>query len=153
MIRPALHSVLSFGLVCLAAVVMTFFVAIPAMAGVSLPPMPSTRDTNTMEQYRVKVFYEAQKSEQERLKVGQQRYDKMLSNRAIVIQAMAADLAERQQQVGIPSESASRNSIDNKEPNTLRGTIIGTAIIGLGFLGFRYYLNRQNLKETASQKY
>jgi hypothetical protein len=153
MIRPALHPVLSYGLVCLAAVVMTVFVAIPAMAGVSLPPMPSTRDTNTMEQYRVKVFYEAQKSEQERLRVGQERYDKMLTNRAILIQAMVAELAERQKQVIIPSESAVGNSVDNKEPNTLMGTILGTAIIGLGFLGFRYYLNRQNLKDTVSQKY
>jgi hypothetical protein len=85
--------------------------------------------------------------------VGQERYDKMLTNRAVVIQAMAAELAERQKQVNIPAESTVGNSIDNKEPNTLMGTIIGTAIIGLGFLGFRYYLNRQNLKDTATQKY
>jgi hypothetical protein len=153
MIRPALHTVASYRLVCLAAMVMTFFVAIPARAGVGLPPMPNTKDTNAMEQYRVKVFYEAQKSEQERLKVGQERYDKMLTNRAILIQTMAAELAERQKQIVIPSESTVGNSVDNKEPNTLMGTIIGTAIIGLGFLGFRYYLNRQNLKDTASQKF
>src|SRR5450432_927758 len=116
MIRPALHPVLSYGLVCLAAVVMTVFVAIPAMAGVSLPPMPSTRDTNTMEQYRVKVTYEAQKSEQERLRVGQERYDKMMTNRAIVIQAMAAELADREQQVSIPSEPAAETYADHKEP-------------------------------------
>ena len=149
MMRPAFHPFVDCGLVCPAVIIITLVMAIPAMAGVGLPPVLDAAGTNAMEQYRIKVFYDAQKSEQERLRVGQERYDKMLTNRAELLQAMANELAEREIAVAIPSESAVGNSVDNKEPNTLRGTLIGTAIIGLGFLGFRSYLNRQDLKDAA----
>ena len=147
--RPAFHPLVGCGLVCSAVIILTLVMAIPAVAGGGLPPILDANDTNAMEQYRIKVFYDAQKSEQERLRVGQERYDKMLTNRAELLQAMANELAEREIAVAIPSESAVGNSVDNKEPNTLRGTLIGTAIIGLGFLGFRSYLNRQDLKDAA----
>jgi hypothetical protein len=151
MMRPAFHPLVGSGLVCPAVIIITLVMAIPAVAGVGLPPMLDANNTNSMEQYRIKVFYDAQKSEQKRLRVGQERYDRMLTNRAELLQAMANELAEREMAVAIPSESAVGNSVDNKEPNTLRGTLIGTAIIGLGFLGFRSYLNRQSLKDAARQ--
>jgi hypothetical protein len=149
--RSAFQSIGSVSRLCLATIIMTLVMTIPALAGVSLTAMPDAADANAMEQYRIKVFYEAQKSEQAKLRVGQERYDRMLTNRAIIVQAMAAELADREQQVSIPSEPASGNSVDNKEPNTLSGTLIGTAIIGLGFLGFRSYLNRQSSKGAARQ--
>ena len=121
--------------------------------GVSLPPMPADRnDTNAMEQYRIKAFYEAQKSQEEKLRVGQQRYDMMLSNRVKVQTAMAAELADREKQVVLQPEPTAESNAVNQESNTWVVTMVGAALIGLGFLGFRYYLSRQELRDAASQK-
>lgn len=149
--RSAFQSIGSFSRFCLATIIMTLVMTIPALAGVSLTAMPDAADTNAMEQFRIKVFYEAQKSEQAKLRVGQQRYDRMLTNRAIIVQAMAAELADREQQVSIPSELAAETYADHAEPNPWMGTIVGAAVIGLGFIGFRFYLNRQDLKGAARQ--
>jgi hypothetical protein len=153
MMHPATRLVSMACLIGFSVIAMVLNLAIPAMAGVGLPPMPDANDTNALEQYRIKVFYEAQKSQQEKLKVGQERYDRMLTNRAHTITAMAAELAERQKEVGIQSGATAERNVENDEPNTWMGTTLGAAVIGLGFLGFRYYLNRQNLKDMASQKY
>ncbi len=121
--------------------------------GVSLPPMPADRnDTNAMEQYRIKVFYEAQKSQEEKLRVGKQRYELMLSNRVKVQTAMAAELADREKQVVLQPEPTAESNAGNQESNTWVVTMVGAALIGLGFLGFRYYLSRLDLRDAASQK-
>ena len=151
MIRPAVHPVGRISQFFLAVAVMTLVIRVHVMAGVALPPMPKSADTNAMEQYRIKVFYEAQKSEAAKLKVGRERYDKMLTNRAIMLQAMAAELAEREQQVAIPSQPAVGTFRDNQKPDTGISTIIGASVIGLGLIGFRYYLSKLNIKDEASQ--
>jgi hypothetical protein len=151
MIRPAVHPIGRISQFCLAVVVMTLVMRVHVMAGIALPPMPIASDTNAMEQYRIKVFYEAQKSEAAKLRVGKERYDKMLTNRAIMLQAMAAELAEREQQVNIPSQPAVGTYPDNQKSDTGRSTILGASVIGLGLIGFRYYLARLNIKDAASQ--
>jgi hypothetical protein len=151
MIRPAPHPTAVSSLICL-FVITLLGTAIPAVAGVGLPPMPDASDTNAMELYRINVFYQAQKSEQERLKVAQERYDRMLTNRANLLQAIAAESADRHKLIVFQADSTPASSVDNKEPNTLMGTVLGVAVIGLCFMGFRYYLSRQDLKDGASQK-
>jgi hypothetical protein len=151
MIRNASRSIARASLIGFGVVTMMFALTIPAM-GAGLPAMPNRNDTNAMEQFRVKVFYEAQKSQEEKLKVGQQRYDTVLSNRVKVQAAMAAELADRQKEVVLQPESMPGSNAGNQEPNTWVVTTLGAAVIGLGFLGFRYYLSRQELRDAASQK-
>jgi hypothetical protein len=144
MIRTELHSSGDFIGPWLKVVLLMFFMTAPAIAGVGLPPMPDRNDTNAMEQYRINLYYQAQKSHEERLKAGQERYDLMLTNRAHILQAMADELAQREQQVVIPTEAATRTSVANDQPNTWTGTIIGAGVIGLFLIGFKYHLSRQN---------
>jgi hypothetical protein len=151
MIPHALRSIARAGLTGFSLIATMLALAFPAR-GVGLPPMPDTNDTNAMEQYRIKVFYEAQKSQEEKLKVGQQRYDMMLTNRLKVQAAMAAELAEREKQVVLQPEPTAESNAGNQESNTWVVTTVGAALIGLGFLGFRYYLSRLDLRDAASQK-
>lgn len=124
-------------------------IRISGFAGVGLPPMPDPNDTNAMEQYRIAVLYEAQKSGEERLRVGQERYEMMLSNRASVLQVMAGELAERQKSVVIetsPPAKAEKSSL-----RTQNVTLIGVIMTGLAFLGFRHFLSRQEAKNATAK--
>ncbi len=145
------HSTAQTCLTGFSVIAMMLTLAFPAR-GVNLPPMPDKNDTNAMEQYRIKVFYEAQKSQEEKLKVGRQRYDLMLTNRLKVQAGMAAELADRQREVVLEPKPTTGSNADNPQSNTWMVTIVGAAVIGLGFLGFRYYLSRLDLRDTASQK-
>ena len=152
MIRHTPHSTAQTYLTGFSVIAMMLVLAFPAK-GVSLPPMPADRnDTNAMEQYRIKVFYEAQKSQEEKLRVGKQRYELMLSNRVKVQAGMAAELADREKQVVLQPQPTAESYAVNQESNTWVVTAVGAALIGLSFLGFRYYLNRLDLRDTASQK-
>jgi len=126
---------------------------LPVRAGVGLPPMPDSSDTNAMEQYRVKVFYDAQKSEQDKIRVGQERYERKMASRSNTLAAMAAEVAERQQAIVIPSAEQPEANADQIESGTWKGTLFGALVIGAGVLGFRYYLCRQDSKDLAAQKY
>jgi hypothetical protein len=147
MIPPAKNSDIR-GLIWVGAILLLLAIRNPAIAGVSLGPLP--KDAEEAEQRRIVQFYEAQKSEQRKLEVGRERYYLMLSNRAKILGGMAAELASRQQLVGIPSETAAY--AEKKEIDSWNGTAVGVAIILACAIGFRYYLHRQNLKELASQK-
>ncbi len=151
MIRATAHRIIGCGQS--AIVVLIMVMTISSRAGVGLPPLPNPADTNAMEQYRVRVFYEAQKSEQERIRVGQERYDLMLTNRANLLRAMAMESAAQKQMVNIPPKPANEDSSKNSQLDTWLVTSIGAAAIGLCCFGFRSYLNRQDLKDVASQRY
>ena len=153
MIRATSHRIIGCGQSAIVVLIMVMVMTTPGHAGVGLPPMPDPADTNAMEQYRVRVFYEAQKSEQERIRVGQERYELMLTNRANLLRAIAVESAVRKQMVNIPSQPAKGESSKNSQPDTWLDTSIGAAVIGLCCFGFRFYLNRQNLKDVASQRY
>jgi hypothetical protein len=153
MIRPSAHQIISCGQSGTVVLIMAMVLSTPGMAGVGLPPMPDRADTNAMAQYRVQVFYEAQKSEQERLRVAQERYDQKLTNRAQLLQAMAAQFAVRKQVVDIPPQPANEAFVKSNQPDNWLATSIGAGVIGLCFFGFRFYLNRQNSKATAGLKY
>jgi hypothetical protein len=153
MMRPAARQIIGCGLSGIVMLIMAMVMTTPGMAGVGLPPMPDPADTNAMAQYRVQVFYEAKKSEQDRIRVGQQRYDKMLARRGDDLKSMAAELGTRQQEVNIPSTPADKDFGNNNQPSTWLGTAIGAAVIGFGCFGFRIHLNRQNLKGVAGKKY
>ena len=153
MIHPAARQIIGCGRTGIVLLIMAMVITTPGKAGVGLPPMPNPADTNAMAQYRVRVFYEAQKSHQEKLRVGQERYDRMLTNRARLLQGMAAEFAVRQQVVDIPAQPAHDNSGKNIHPDNWLGTSIGAAAIGFCVFGFRFYLNRQNSKNAAGLKY
>jgi hypothetical protein len=143
MICTALIPILRYSLIWLIAMGM----AISVIAGVALPPMPDKNDTNAMAQYWIKVNYDAQKSQQEKLRVGLERYEKSKVKRAIILQAMAAELAGRQAAIVIPSKPSA--SYVANDSNTWIVTVLGAAVIGLSFLGFRYYLNRLDAKDSV----
>ena len=151
MIRQTSRSIARASLIGFSVITMMLALIFPAK-GVGLPPMPNQNDTNAMEQYRIKVFYEAQKSQEQKLKVGQQRYETMLSNRVKVQAAMAAELAEREKEVVLQPEPTAGSNTVNQESNTWVVTAVGAALIGLGFLGFRYYLSRLDSRDTVNQK-
>ena len=153
MIHPAAHWMTRCGQSGIVVLIMAMVMTTPGMAGVGLPPMPNPADTNAMAQYRVQVFYEAQKSEQERLRVGQERYDRMLTNRANILQGMAAQFAAREQVVDIPSKPANDDPGKNEPLDHWLGTGIGAVAVGLCCFGFRFYLNRQGSKNAAGLKY
>ena len=153
MILPAARQIIGCGQNGIVLLILAMVMNTPRLAAVGLPAMPNSADTNTMEAYRVQVFYQAQKSEQARLRVGQERYALMLTNRAQVLQAMAAQFTSREQVVNIPPNSPDADFVKNNQPNTWLGTSIGAAAIGLCFFGFRFYLNRQNLRDVAGPKY
>ena len=153
MIHPAARQIIGCGQSGFVMLFMAMLMTTPGMAGVGLPQMPDPADTNAMAQYRVRVYYEAQKSGEERLRVGRERYDRMLTNRAHLLEAMAAQLAVRKQVVDIPPQPANEDFVKNNQPDTWLATSIGAGVIGLCVFGFRFYLNRQSSKDAAGLKY
>ena len=153
MIHPAARQIIGCGQVGILMLVMAMVMTTPGMAGVALSPLPDRSDTNAMEAYRVQVYYEAQKSQQEKIRVGQERYDRMLTNRAHLLQAMAEQFAVRKQLVDIPSQPANKDFVENNQPDTWLASSIGAAVVGFCFFGFRFYLNRQDSKDAAGLKY
>jgi hypothetical protein len=149
LIRPASHLIMRSNLFWLSTVVLVLAMSIPALAGVAVGSVLT--NAADADQRRVAIFYEAQKSYQEKLRVGQLRYKMMQTNRANILAGMTSELAARQQVVVIPSTPASY--AEKSEPQTWTGILLGVAVLGLGFLGFRYYLNRQNMKDAAGHKY
>jgi hypothetical protein len=149
MICPASHLIVRSNLFWLSTVVLVLAMSIPALAGVAVGSI--TTNAADADQRRIAIFYEAQKSYQEKLRVGQLRYKMMQTNRVNILAGMASELAARQQMVVIPSTSASY--AEQSEPQTWTGILLGVAVIGLGVLGFRYYLSRQNMKDAAGHKY
>jgi hypothetical protein len=146
MTSPVAHPIARNGLRWLGAIVIMLGMAVSAVAGVALPPMPDQNDTNAMEQYRIKVFYDAQKSEQEKLRVGRVRYQRDLAKRAAIVQERSDEFAERANVIVMPAQSSPGSGAGVEEQNSWVGTAIGVAAIGLAFLGFRYYLSRQDAK-------
>jgi hypothetical protein len=153
MIHPATRQIIGCSQNGIVMLIMAMVLTTPGKAGVGLPPMPDRADTNAMAQYRVQVYYEAQKSEQERLRVAQERYDQKLTNRDQLLQAMAAQFADRKQVVDIPPRPANEDFVKNNQPDNWLATSIGAGVIGLCFFGFRFYLNRQNSKAAPGLKY
>jgi hypothetical protein len=148
MSRLAFNSTANACRIWCATGVVVICIRISGFAGVGLPPMPDPSDTNAMEQYRIAVLYEAQKSGEERLRVGKERYELMLSNKASVLQVMAGELAERQKSVVLQTTSPAK--VEKSSLRTQNITLIGVVATGLAFLGFRHYLNRQESKNATT---
>jgi hypothetical protein len=152
--RPALDPSARLRLIWFSVGVLTLAITLQSRAGIGLPAMPDQSDTNAMEQYRISRFYEGEKSYQEKLKVGRERYYYMLSNRNGVVAAMVRELEDRKKVIGVQAAAASRSSyyVEGEKSNTWFITALGAAVIGLGLLGFRYYLNRQNVKGASGRE-
>ncbi len=148
MSSPVAHPIAKFDPFWLGVIVLMLMVmAGPVIAGVALPPMPDQNDTNAMEQYRIKVLYDAQKSEQEKIRVGRERYKRDLAKRAAIVQSRSDEYEERAKVIAMSGGSSPGGSDAGVQPqDSWVGTAIGVAAIGFAFLGFRYYLSRQEAK-------
>ncbi len=98
MILPTSHSIARHNLFWIGTVIFLLVSPTFAVAGISLGPNTNA-DPAAEEQRRIAQFYEAQKSNQEKLKVGQQRFEQKKVNRAKLLAAMTAELAVRQETV------------------------------------------------------
>jgi len=125
---------------------MTLAMAIPGLAAVSLGP--KAKDAAKEEQLRNSQFREAQASLQEKLRVGEKRYEQRQAARANAIEAMAAELANRQRVVVIRSGAAS--PVPNQEASMMWAESLVLpavlAALGCGFLGFRHYRSHQRVE-------
>ena len=105
MIYPAPHSMSRCSLACITAILIMLGMAISAIAAVSLGP--KVKDAANEEHRRSLQFLEAQRSLQKKLEVGQARDERRQGARAKAIQAMAAELTNRQKTVVIRPVAAS----------------------------------------------
>ncbi|MEJ0090054.1 MAG: hypothetical protein WDM80_09965 [Limisphaerales bacterium] len=148
MILPASHSIARHSLSWIGAVILLLVSPTFAMAGISLGPNTNDNPAEA-EQRRIAQFYEAQKSNQEKLKVGQQRFEQKKVNRAKLLAAMTAELAVRQETVTL--QAAVVPNVEKTESSKWAGNLLGGGVVGLGFLGFRYYLGRQEKKNVIGR--
>jgi hypothetical protein len=125
--------------VWLGVVLVLLSMSTPVLAGVDLGPVP--KDKNEAEDRRIMQAYEAQKSYEEKLRVGKERTLKRETNRVRMVAAMTSELVEREKTVSIPMETTTRGA--SQSADTWSGTALGVLAVGIGFLAFRFYLKRQ----------
>ena len=149
MISQALRPGFFTSLLWLVAISLAMLAPDSSRAGIALGPKIS-EDPAEAEQRRITQFYEAQKSNQEKLKAGKSRYDQKLESRAKLLAAMSAEVAARQQTITLPPPTVIY--AQNPEPRRWGGTVVGLVVIALAFLGFRYYLSRLDSKKPIARK-
>ena len=103
---------------------------------------PFLTDTNAAEQHRQQMFYQAELSHQEQLKVGRERYQKKLDRRAADLAGMEAQLQIQAQTIALAPPTVQTEGSD------IRGFGIGVQLLIAGLLivsifGFEYFARRR----------
>jgi hypothetical protein len=136
--------ILSRGLIATAAVLITLAVSNHARAAISQGPVLT--NTTAAEQRRLNMFYQAEQSYQEKLKVGRERFHKKEVDRAKTIAAMSSELQARRESVVIEPIETPR-----VDPNLPVGWFKSSMLVGMlvaGVLGFVSFVNRARLQEA-----
>ena len=136
-------------LVWIGAISLAVLAPTSSRAGIALGPKTSD-DPAEAEQRRITQFYEAQKSNQEKLKAGKIRYDQKLESRAKLLAAMSAEVAARQQTITLQPPTVTYSQ--KAESRSWGGTVVGVLVIVLAFVGFKYYSNRLDSKKPARRR-
>lgn len=129
----------------MAAMALLMALAVANRAGAAIAQGPVLTNAAAAEERRIALFYQAEQSFQEKLKVGRERYQKRQLDRAKTIASMSAELEARRETVVIrPIEPPSVN------PNMPVGWLhssMAVAVLASGLLGFVSFLNRERLQE------
>lgn len=139
MIQPPPHHIIRPHLTWLAALLITLAMAMGARAAISEGPKPI--NAYEAQKRRNVLLFEANQSDQEKLRVGQERYQQMQTNRAKIIASMSLELQARQQTVVVqPAAGPSAPSAKPKEPGRWLKPLLAVVALAAGFFGFGYYL-------------
>jgi hypothetical protein len=141
MIHPTPYSNTRSRQISVTAILLLLAVALRTDAAVSLGPI--TTNAAEAEQIRILQSYDAKLSQQRKLEVGKERYERRQADRAKAIEAMSAELVARQKVVVFPPAAASLNK-GYADTSSWPWLLLGVAALGAGFLGLRYYRSRQN---------
>jgi predicted type IV restriction endonuclease len=129
----------------MAAMALLMGLTVANRAGAAIAQGPVLTNAAAAEERRIALFYQAEQSFQEKLKVGRERYQKRQLDRAKTIASMSAELEARRETVVIrPIEAPSVN------PNMPVGWLhssMAVAVLASGLLGFVSFLNRDRLQE------
>jgi hypothetical protein len=136
------HRFFRHGLIGTAAVLIAAATPISASAAVSQGP--AITNAVAAELHRDALFYAAEQSFQDKLRVGRERYNQKQIYRGKVIAAMAAELQARQLTVAVHQAADSENMTD--QPVSGMGPSLLLGALAVGVLGFACYMNR--LKPT-----
>jgi hypothetical protein len=136
------HRFFRHSLIRTAAVLIAVTTPICASAAVSQGPVIT--NAVAAELHRDALFYAAEQSFQDKLRVGQERYNQKQIYRGKVIAAMAAELQARQLTVAIHQEADPENITD--QPISDNGPWLVLGALTVGILGFAAYMTR--LKPT-----
>ncbi len=144
---PALpHRIFRSRCLGLTALLITLAIGLGARAAISEGPKP-INEYEAQKRRNVELF-EANQSYQEQLRVGQERYRQMQTNRAKIIASMAAEFQARQQVVVL--QPAAAPPAKPKEPIKGLKPILAAVLLGIGFFGFGYYLYIHREREPAA---
>ena len=128
----------------IAALLLGAFLSLRAGAAISEGPVLT--NAAAAEERRLSQFYRAEQSFQEKLKVGQERYNQKQAERAKIIAGMSSQLQARQQVVVIqpvPSSAATAAAASASGS----GPWQALAALGTGLIVFGYYWSRRNAED------
>jgi hypothetical protein len=128
-------------LIVLAAILVTMTMALRARAAVSKGPLYT--NAVVAEEQRILLFFQAEQSFQEQLKVGRERYAQKQATRAKVIAAMSAQLQARQKTVVLPPLAASFDTPEALDP--IFRPWLGVIFLASCMIGAGFYLKSQCL--------
>ena len=126
------------------ALLVALTLAVRVSAAVSEGPLLT--NAAAAEARRQTQFYRAEQSYQEKLQVGQKRYEEKQAIRAQAIAAMAAELADRQQTLVIAPVETS--SLSARESAPVSRTWLVVAVLAAVFAGLGYYWSRHRPQEA-----
>jgi hypothetical protein len=133
-------------LASIAFVMIALAMAMCASAAISGGPK-STNAVVAAQNHNIQ-FYEAEKSNEEKLKVGKQRYDQKQINRAKIIAAMSAELQARQQTVVIEPVAAHDSIAEEMIVSWFRPSLV-VAVMAACCVGYAFHLIRRKPKSRA----
>jgi hypothetical protein len=147
MTRSIGHGVFRGSLTAAVGILITLSMSFHTRAGISIGPTNS--DATVAEQQRFFQFSQAEESFQAKIRVGQERYHQKQIMRAKIIAGMSSELRARQQAVVMQPVAAP----DAEKDEPLGGFLPALALSALagGFVGFRYFVKRQNAPRDSSQ--
>ena len=128
-----------------AAVLSILIVAVPSRAAISSGP--NLTNSVAAEERRILMFHQAEQSFQEQLKVGKERYNEKQVKRGKEIEAMAAELHQRQQTLALEPVRLPDDSAAASEVGSWLWPI--ASALAVGFFGMTYRMSRQSEKRRS----
>jgi hypothetical protein len=146
--NASFHRTLSLGRIWMVGLLLMLSMSTAVVAAVSQGPTP--KNPYEEKKRRDMNFYEAKQSFEDKVRVGQERYNQSQTNRAKIIASMAAQFQARQQIVAVePSTTA---AVKPRPPIKGLKPLLAVLILAGGFFGFGYYLYVNREREPVAPK-